>query len=760
MHKYKVLICGHDLKFLSPFIAMLEKEESFEVRLMFHKGHIIDDEKLAQENLDWAEIIFCEWALGNAVWFSNNKKDHQILIVRLHAQEIRERDKIPYIWEINWTKVNRLILITEHLYLWMVNNFPAFSRKFCLIHNPIPAKTTFNSPKSIDTRFTLGLLGVVPALKRLDLAVELLDSLLKVNKEFKLFIKGSLPADFPWMKSRVSEMSWYDSIFEKIKSDPLLTAHIIFEKPSDDIHNWYDRIGHILSLSDSEGSHQAVAESMATGSIPAIRNWVGSDLIYPSRYICNNLLDLRDQIVKNSDEKLFQSESEFCREYSNNKFDEQRICQRMLNVIKQEISLEPGSLTFPVQNFEKNLSIMIIGYLPLNYKGGYRIRIEQEIQHLSSRGIAVYFCCLCPKAELIGPSVFNYKNFKSDFENLGCQFIRVPVSNFFDLNIDEALLGQELVGVFEYIKLKQIKMLHCEAIYCGRIGSYIKKAIPSLSLAIDWHGVAPEEAEMGGAHMNRINYLEALEAELLTISDLNIVVSRSMQNYFTKKYGISKHNYCVVPCCVNSLSLIEKLSSENVAKKNLVTFGYIGTLVEWQCADEMVRLFSKISKKTICNFKLLVPAVDHEKFFALANKYNLNLDICSIKEVPHQDVQKELLEIDVAILLRKEHPVNYVSSPTKFAEYFASGIPIIMTDCIGDYSSLAREYGVAHVIPASSLLTDEFNDSEIQSIINFSELVLLDKEGYAFKSKKLVVENLTWDVNIVDWINKFEELTS
>ena len=759
MHKYKVLICGHDLKFLSPLIAMLGQEESFEVRLMLHKGHIIDDEKLAQENLEWAEIIFCEWALGNAVWFSNNKKENQILIIRLHAQEIRERDKIPYIWEINWAKVNRLILITEHLYHWMVNNFPAFSGNFCLIHNPISAKTTFNTVKSIDTRFTLGLLGVVPALKRFDLAIELLESLLKINKQFKLLIKGGLPSDYPWMKSRVSEMSWYDSIFRKIKSDPFLAEHISFEGPSDDIHNWYSRVGHILSLSDSEGSHQAVAEAMATGSIPAIRNWVGSDLIYPNRYVCNNLEDLRDQIVKNSDETLFQVESKYSKEYSSSKFDDEKICKRMLNIVKQAISTDLG---LPIHQlvFEKNLSILIIGYLPINYKGGYRIRIEQEIKHLSSRGITVYFCCLCPKDKSTPPDDNELANFKSNFEKLGCQFIHAPMSNFFDLNVDEALLNQELDSVLELIKTKKIPMLHCEAIYCARIGSYIKKVLPALKLSIDWHGVAPEEAEMGGAHINRIRHLETLEAQLLNMADLNVVVSNSMQNHFNKKYEISNNNYCVVPCCVDSLSLAQNSSNIKAATKSSITFGYVGTLVDWQCADEMIKLFSRISEKTTCYFKLLVPQNDHDKFFYLANKYNLNLDICSIKEVPHIEIPEELRQIDVAVLLRKDHPVNRVSSPTKFAEYLANGIPVVMTDCIGDYSSLAKEYGAAHILRSSVVELDNFSDDDIESIINFSDMVLFDKEKYAFFSKKLVVEKLTWDANIVDWINKLQESIS
>jgi hypothetical protein len=37
--------------------------------------------------LNQAQTVFCDWCLGNAVWWSNHTKPGQRLVVRFHAQE-------------------------------------------------------------------------------------------------------------------------------------------------------------------------------------------------------------------------------------------------------------------------------------------------------------------------------------------------------------------------------------------------------------------------------------------------------------------------------------------------------------------------------------------------------------------------------------------------------------------------------------------------------------------------------------------------
>jgi hypothetical protein len=54
---------------------------------------------------------------------------------------------------------------------------------------------------------------------------------------------------------------------------------------------------------------------------------------------------------------------------------------------------------------------------------------------------------------------------------------------------------------------------------------------------------------------------------------------------------------------------------------------------------------------------------------------------------------------DVGLLLRERHPMNEVAAPGKFAEYALSGLPIVMTEGIGDFSEPMRESEFACILP-------------------------------------------------------------
>jgi hypothetical protein len=63
----------------------------------------------------------------------------------------------------------------------------------------------------------------------------------------------------------------------------------------------------------------------------------------------------------------------------------------------------------------------------------------------------------------------------------------------------------------------------------------------------------------------------------------------------------------------------------------------------------------------------------------------------TIVSLPHAEVARYLTAGDIGLLLRESCPVNQVASPVKFGEYLAAGLPVVISDGIGDYSSLVRE---------------------------------------------------------------------
>src|SRR5699024_11154979 len=74
--------------------------------------------------------------------------------------------------------------------------------------------------KTKDSSLNLGILGILPARKRLDLAVDVFEKLWEKDNRYKLFVKGKLPQELPWLMGRKKEKEYYDQLFNRINSAP------------------------------------------------------------------------------------------------------------------------------------------------------------------------------------------------------------------------------------------------------------------------------------------------------------------------------------------------------------------------------------------------------------------------------------------------------------------------------------------------------------------------------------------------------------
>jgi len=755
MKKIKLLFCGHDQKFIKSFIEYMKVQSYYDVRVLEHKGHVLDDLDAAKEGLAWADIIFCEWALGNAVWFSEHKRVDQCLVIRLHLQEIQARNSISYIWQTHWEKVDRLILITHHCYDFIQKTFPILRPKSSLIYNPIPAKTLLNHPKDINkSSFTLGFVGAVPARKRLDLAIDLLRILRRHDHRYVLRIKGSLPKDFPWMMNRKDEMNWYNSLFSKI-TDLENSGAVIFESHGSDMSEWYRDIGWIISTSDFEGSHQAVAEGMASGCIPIIRDWVGSDRIYPPKFVMPTVEGMASKILEINNLNSYLENSEFCRHYSHIRFDDNDIHHKLESILCQEFIKKDGLVESDtiaqVKNRALNLfsapNIAIIAYIPINSAGGYRIRVEQEIQILKQLGCTVHLICIVPKD---GKDSIDHIKY---FERIGAITHILLCKNFFSLS-DLPEFSSIRNSIKDIISIEKINVIHAEALYCARLVIPLKVDIPNILFSVDWHGILPEESRMGGASQARIKMLETEELNNLKQADLNIFVSNKMNAFYKHKYGLTNLNQAIVPCCLSDDKFSHQFFGEDKVDYQGITFGYIGTMTDWQCGKEMIQMFSKLRLlDRQINFKLLVPEVDHEKVRELCHKFDLDMGSIFLKEVPHNEVQKNFQDVTVAVLLRKYDPVNIVSSPTKYGEYLAAGKPVLMTDCIGDYSEHAERNNIGLIIPGESLEDAIIDPVYLDSILAFARNVFNKHYEFSLKCKTSARDYLSWEPVASEWLS-------
>ena len=105
--------------------------------------------------------------------------------------------------------------------------------------------------------------------------------------------------------------------------------------------------------------------------------------------------------------------------------------------------------------------------------------------------------------------------------------------------------------------------------------------------------------------------------------------------------------------------------------------------------------------------------------------------------------------------MRESHPVNLVSSPTKFGEYLAAGVPVILTEGIGDYSEMAE---TMHVGITLKIDGKNFSDEAQEKLRLFSVDVMKNRNLWATRCMKTVKEELDWNVFGSRLANAYESL--
>ncbi|AQS73278.1 glycosyltransferase [Corynebacterium ammoniagenes] len=287
-----VLVAGHDLKFAEPIIEKLHGS-GCKVLIDKWEGHNRHDSYQSKVLLGQADIVFCEWGLGNAVWYSKNLHAHQSLVIRVHSQELF----LPFLKQIRQSSVSKFIFVGELVRKAAIESHGILGEKSVVIPNFVDT-SKFAKPKDDTARKTLGIVGIVPRSKRIDRALDVLEGLLEQDPTYKLRIKGKVPEDYPWLRKRPDEMDFYSNQYSRIISlNEKWPGAVIFDSFGHDMEEWYRLVGIVLSTSDFESFHLTLADGASSGAMPVSLNWPGADLIYPLSWLFATTEDMVNSIL-------------------------------------------------------------------------------------------------------------------------------------------------------------------------------------------------------------------------------------------------------------------------------------------------------------------------------------------------------------------------------------------------------------------------------------------------------------------------------
>ena len=306
----RVVIAGHDLKFFTPIVALLRLLPGVEVRLDQWAALGEHDPAVSAELAGWADVVICEWCGPNAIWYSRHKRTGSRLLVHLHRFELYS----DYPGRVKISAVDQVICVSDFYRRLTVERTGWPADKVVTIPNPLNTGQ-LDRAKLDGARFSLGIIGIVPSRKRLDLALDVLEELRREDDRYFLSVKSGMPWEHWWVWQKPEEREHYTTALRRVQRSPLLRGAVVFDDAGPDVPAWLRRVGFILSTSDDESFHVAPAEGMASRAVPAIRHWPGAETIYDKRWLHATPLEMAEAIAAvSADAESWRAAGELARE--------------------------------------------------------------------------------------------------------------------------------------------------------------------------------------------------------------------------------------------------------------------------------------------------------------------------------------------------------------------------------------------------------------------------------------------------------------
>ena len=302
-------------------------------------------------------------------------------------------------------------------------------------------------------------------------------------------------------------------------------------------------------------------------------------------------------------------------------------------------------------------------------------------------------------------------------------------------------LRSVLVNLMQIAKLiffchnKKIKVIH---IWCTPPGifGYILSLLTQADLIIDsYEPHAETMVENGTWPKNGIKYnvLFYFEKLMSRRAKVLIAVSHGMKDYAKMKYGINSSNLYVKPACVDlelfnfnhrkNLDLAKELRVDE--KILLVYAGKFGGIY----LDKEVFDFIKVAYEIYGDkFRTLLLTIhERDEIESFCKNADLPTEIVISKFVRHAEISNYIGLADFAINPVKPVPTKICCTSAKDGEYWAMGLPVVITKGISDDSSIIKKENIGAVLET---LDSEGYKNALEQII-----VLLNSDRNELRNK-------------------------
>jgi glycosyltransferase involved in cell wall biosynthesis len=219
-----------------------------------------------QQFMQQNDVVFFEWASGLLAAATHLPKTSGI-VTRLHRYEL-------YRWadQIQWDRVDRIILVTEAKRREFLARFPEQADKTVVIHEAVSLERFRPHPRPF--RGQICILSHLRPRKRIYDLILTFYELRQQRPDFHLHIGGGAAPGF----------AEYHAAIHQLVDRLGLREHVTFYDHVTEPEAWYRNIDILISNSYSEGLQVTLLEGMASGCYCLSHDWDGVEELLPREY--------------------------------------------------------------------------------------------------------------------------------------------------------------------------------------------------------------------------------------------------------------------------------------------------------------------------------------------------------------------------------------------------------------------------------------------------------------------------------------------
>lgn len=257
---------------------------------------------------------------------------------------------------------------------------------------------------------------------------------------------------------------------------------------------------------------------------------------------------------------------------------------------------------------------------------------------------------------------------------------------------------------------KDIDVFHARSHVAAAMGALAKR-LRGGRLIFDIRGFLPEEyVDAGNWRKGELKYrlTKRAEAGLLRGADGFVVLTEKARELLfgagaaTDEKGSPVE---VIPCCVDlgrfhaAQQLPRGELRRELGLEGRRVIVYVGGLGGWYLTEEMAQLLAAAHAQDPATYSLILTQSAPELIRRPLSALGVGEAGYRIQRVAPADIPRYLRAADIGLSFIKPCYSKLASSPTKFAEYLASGLPVICNPGIGDVDAVVEQDRVGVLVP-------------------------------------------------------------